>query len=296
MSSQKQKAFHRYIRGIILLGLAMLLFKLLVTGNIEHFIAPKMTRFTYVAFAVFLFLGCLQVCRNGEVEQKDCNCCAHHSAPESRMKVVLLYALFVIPIVSAFLFSNVTIDGSLASKRGMNQSAQAKSVEKQVIKEKQVSSDWRELLVDQEEEPIQNLPTSEQSSEQLEKTIMNQKKIQIEDKNYIQTMNIIGQDVLGFKGKEITFTGFVYNDKEVKGDKTVVARYGITCCIADASVWGMIVTGKEMKKFPEETWVQVTGLLDETTYKGTLFPLVKVSKVEKIEKPKDPYVYDALPQ
>lgn len=125
---------------------------------------------------------------------------------------------------------------------------------------------------------------------------MNQKKIQIEDKNYIQTMNIIGQDVLGFKGKEITFTGFIYNDKEVKGNKTVVARYGITCCIADASVWGMIVSGKEMKKFPEETWIQVTGLLDETTYKGTLFPLVKVSKVEKIEKPNDPYVYDALPQ
>ncbi|PDY47855.1 TIGR03943 family putative permease subunit [Bacillus pseudomycoides] len=296
MSNQERKVFHRYIRGIILIGLSMLLFKLLVTGNIDHFIAPKMTKFTYVAFAVFLLLGCLQVWGNGEEKEKDCHCCEHHVLPKSRMKIVLLYALFVIPIVSAFLFSNVTINGSLAANRGMNQSAQEKSVEQKVPQTKQISSDWKELLVDQEEEPIQNLPTSEQSPEQLEKTIMNQKEIQIDDKNYIQTMNIIGKDVLGFKGKQITFTGFIYNDKEVKGDKTVVARYGITCCIADASVWGMIVSGEEIKQFPEETWVKITGLLDETTYKGTLFPLVKVSKVEKIEKPKAPYVYDALRQ
>ncbi|OUM49716.1 TIGR03943 family protein [Bacillus pseudomycoides] len=160
------------------------------------------------------------------------------------MKIVLLYALFVIPIVSAFLFSNVTINGSLAANREMNQSAQAKSVEQKVPQTKQISSDWRELLVDQEEEPIQNLPTSEQ----LEKTIMNQKEIQIDDKNYIQTMNIIGKDVLGFKGKQITFTGFIYNDKEVKGDKIVVARYGITCCIADASVWRLfLIKNSDMK-------------------------------------------------
>ena len=29
---------------------------------------------------------------------------------------------------------------------------------------------------------------------------------------------------------------------------------------------------------------------------GMLFPLVKISKVEKIKKPANPYVYDALPQ
>ncbi|MBO1578552.1 TIGR03943 family protein [Bacillus sp. XF8] len=296
MRNHEQRKFHSYIRGIILIGFAMLLFKLLVTGNIDHFIAPKMIKFTYVAFAVSLLLGCLQVWKNGEEKQNACHCCEHHTAPKSKMGVFLLYSLFLIPIVSAFLFSNVTIDGSLASNRGMNQSAQAKSVEQKVPQTKQVSSDWRELLVDKEEEPIQNLPSSEQSPEELERNIIKQKTIQVDDKNYIQTMNIIGQDVLGFKGKQITFTGFTYNDKEVKGDKTVVARYGITCCVADASVWGMIVSGNEISTFSEETWVKVTGILDETTYKGTLFPLVKVSKVEKVEKPKNPYVYDALPQ
>ncbi|MRR41304.1 TIGR03943 family putative permease subunit, partial [Bacillus anthracis] len=50
------------------------------------------------------------------------------------------------------------------------------------------------------------------------------------------------------------------------------------------------------EKYPEETWVKVTGILDKTTYKRMPFPRVKISKLEKINKPADPYVYDALLQ
>ncbi|CAM3961676.1 TIGR03943 family putative permease subunit [Bacillus sp. GX] len=294
MEEQEQKAYHRYIRGIILIGLAMLLFKLLVTGNIYNFIAPKMIKFTYIAFVVILLLGSLQVWRDGREKQDDCNCCKHHTALKSGMKSFFVYVLFVVPIISAFLFGSVTIDGSLAGKRGMTQSVQARSMEKNEKEGIQANSNWKEILVDQDE--TSNLKVTDQVEEQLEKSMLGQRKIQVEDKDYVQTMSIIGQDVKGFKGKEITFSGFIYNDKDVTGDKAVVARYGITCCIADASVWGMIVAGENVKKLPQETWVKITGLLDETTYKGTLFPLVKVNKVEKINKPTDPYVYDALPQ
>ncbi|HFK1546170.1 MULTISPECIES: TIGR03943 family putative permease subunit [Bacillus] len=294
MEEQEQKAYHRYIRGIILIGLAMLLFKLLVTGNIYNFIAPKMIKFTYIAFVVILLLGSLQVWRDGREKQDDCNCCKHHTALKSGMKSFFVYVVFVVPIISAFLFGSVTIDGSLAGKRGMTQSVQARSMEKNEKEGIQANSNWKEILVDQDE--TSNLKVTDQVEEQLEKSMLGQRKIQVEDKDYVQTMSIIGQDVKGFKGKEITFSGFIYNDKDVTGDKAVVARYGITCCIADASVWGMIVAGENVKKLPQETWVKITGLLDETTYKGTLFPLVKVNKVEKINKPTDPYVYDALPQ
>ncbi|MGM2765923.1 TIGR03943 family putative permease subunit [Bacillus sp. PGP15] len=290
MEEQEQKAYHRYIRGIILIGLAMLLFKLLVTGNIYNFIAPKMIKFTYIAFVVILLLGSLQVWRDGREKQDDCNCCKHHTALKSGMKSFFVYVVFVVPIISAFLFGSVTIDGSLAGKRGMTQSVQARSMEKNEKEGIQANPDW------QEQDETSNLKVTDQVEEQLEKSMLGQRKIQVEDKDYVQTTSIIGQDVKGFKGKEITFSGFIYNDKDVTGDKAVVARYGITCCIADASVWGMIVAGENVKKLPQETWVKITGFLDETTYKGTLFPLVKVNKVEKINKPTDPYVYDALPQ
>lgn len=290
MEKEEQKAYHRYIRGIILIGLAMLLFKLLVTGNIYNFIAPKMIKFTYIAFVVLLLLGSLQVWRDGREKQDDCNCCKYHTASKSGMKSLFVYVLFVVPIISAFLFGSVTIDGSLAGKRGMNQSVQARSMEKNEKEGIRANSDSKE------QDETSNLKGTEQVGEQLTKSMLGQRKIQVEDKDYVQTMNIIGQDVNGFKGKEITFAGFIYKDKDVIGNKAVVARYGITCCIADASVWGMIVTGQNVEKFSEETWVKVTGILDKTIYKRMPFPLVKISKLEKINKPADPYVYDALPQ
>ncbi|KOS28752.1 hypothetical protein ADK17_10200 [Bacillus anthracis] len=290
MEKEEQKAYHRYIRGIMLIGIAMLLFKLLVTGNIYNFIAPKMIKFTYIAFVVLLLLGSLQVWRDGREKQDDCKCCKYHTASKLGMKSLFVYVLFVVPIISAFLFGSVTIDGSLAGKRGMNQSVQARSMEKNEKEGIRANSDSKE------QDETSNLKVTEQVEEQLTKSMLGQRKIQVEDKDYVQTMGIIGQDVNGFKGKELTFTGFIYKDKDVRGNKAVVARYGITCCIADASVWGMIVTGQNVEKFPEETWVKVTGILDKTTYKRMPFPLVKISKLEKINKPADPYVYDALLQ
>ena len=88
MGKEEQKAYHCYIRGIILIGLAMLLFKLLVTGNIYNFIAPKMIKFTYIAFVVILILV-LYKFERWKRKQHDCNCCKHHTTSKSGIKVSL---------------------------------------------------------------------------------------------------------------------------------------------------------------------------------------------------------------
>ena len=88
-----------------------------------------MIKFTYIAFVVILILVLYKF---GEMEEKqhDCNCCKHHTTSKSGIKSFFVYVLFVVPIVSAFLFGSVTIDGSLAGKRGMNQSVQSRSLER----------------------------------------------------------------------------------------------------------------------------------------------------------------------
>ncbi|MCP1123281.1 TIGR03943 family protein [Bacillus sp. 3103sda1] len=290
MEEQEKRGFHIYIRGIILIGFAMLLFKLLITGHIDNFIAPRMVKLIYVATIVSLLLGCLQVWRSGNEKLKACHCCEEHVLPKTKIGTCFFYGLFLIPIISAFLFSSVSLDGSVAAKRGMNQSTQTKPQKE--------NDDWKRLLVDGEEPQTANVPSSQASSQapsdDLEKELLKKKSIQINDKNYMAAIDIIGRDVIGFKGKEINFSGFVYRDTDVKGEQVVVARYGITCCIADATVYGMIVSGEGITKLQNETWVTITGTLDETTYRGALFPLVKANKVEKIEAPKQPYVYENL--
>lgn len=286
MEEQEKRGFHIYIRGIILIGFAMLLFKLLITGHIDNFIAPRMINLIYVATIVSLLLGCLQIWRSGNEKLKACHCCEEHVLPKTKIGTCLFYGLFLMPIISAFLFSSVSIDGSVAAKRGMNQSTQTKPQKE--------NDDWKRLLVDGEEPQTANVPSSQALSDDLEKELLKKKSIQINDTNYMAAMDIISRDVIGFKGKEVTFSGFVYRDTDVKGEQVVVARYGITCCIADATVYGMIVSGEGVTKLQNETWVTITGTLDETAYRGALFPLVKANKVEKIEAPKQPYVYEPL--
>ena len=81
--------------------------------------------------------------------------------------------------------------------------------------------------------------------------MLGQRKLQVKDKDYVQTMNVIGQNVNWFKGKEITFLGFIYKDKDVTGNKAVVLIwYNLLYC--GCISLGMIVTGKNIEKFQKK--------------------------------------------
>ncbi|WP_217563348.1 DUF1980 domain-containing protein, partial [Paenibacillus sp. GbtcB18] len=70
--------------------------------------------------------------------------CVHHRELKLGLKRYFVYVLFVVPIISAFLFGGVTNDGSLAGNRGMNQSVQARSMEKNEKEGIQANFDWKE--------------------------------------------------------------------------------------------------------------------------------------------------------
>src|SRR4051812_18237401 len=109
-------SFHHLIRGIILIGFMLLLFKLLLTNHITLLIAPKMIRFIYFTLFIFLTLGVLLIIRGTSEKKQDyhCDCDGEHSYPTSIGKSLLLYLLFIIPITTGFLFANNVLDSSMA--------------------------------------------------------------------------------------------------------------------------------------------------------------------------------------
>jgi uncharacterized repeat protein (TIGR03943 family) len=277
MHREHNESFHMYIRGIILIGFTMLLFKLLVTGNIQNFIAPRMIHFVYITLFICLLLGIVQIWRSGTKTTASCSCGEEHEIPNTTGSL-LLYSLFIIPIVTGFLFSDSIIDGSVAAKRGINFGRQ---------------QDLNgQLLTDGEENPNQLVQEPPKGYfEKLERELQSLNTIVVDDERYISIMDVIGKDVTGFKGKAITLTGFIHREENMEKDTAVIARFGITCCVADASVFGMLATGKDVASLTDDTWVRVTGTLDETMYIDALFPIVKVTNIEKIPEPKMPYVY-----
>ncbi|MFP5109014.1 DUF1980 domain-containing protein [Neobacillus sp. C211] len=122
-------SFHHLLRGIILIGFMLLLFKLLLTNNISLLIAPKMLRFIYFTIFVLLILGVLLILR-GTSNQKHiyhCDCDSDHSFPNTFGKSLFLYLLFIIPITTGFLFANNVLDSSVAMNRNIKLGASSQN-------------------------------------------------------------------------------------------------------------------------------------------------------------------------
>ncbi|MFP5107448.1 TIGR03943 family putative permease subunit [Neobacillus sp. C211] len=83
----------------------------------------------------------------------------------------------------------------------------------------------------------------------------------------------------------------MYREKEFMQNQIIVARFGITCCVADASVYGMMVNG-EVAALPKDKWVQVTGKIEQTQFNGETIPVLKINQLSKITAPQAPYVFD----
>ncbi|AOM81831.1 TIGR03943 family putative permease subunit [Salisediminibacterium beveridgei] len=119
-------SYHAFIQGIILLGFALLMLSLILTGNIVYYIAPTMMPFIYFALAVFTLLGVVQVLRGtrnpaGEGHEHDHNCSCDHDHEIKGPPVVkaLIYSIFILPILFGFTLPDQSLDSSIAANRGI---------------------------------------------------------------------------------------------------------------------------------------------------------------------------------
>ncbi|MBT2728531.1 TIGR03943 family protein [Bacillus sp. ISL-75] len=294
-------SFHHLLRGIILIGFMLLLFKLLLTKNIFLLIAPKMLRFIYFTLFILLILGVLLIIR-ATSDQKHiyhCDCDSDHSYPTTFSKGLFLYLLFIIPITTGFLFANNVLDSSVAMNRNIKLGAssqntnQIKAVKNNTKSAKtNSSSDNSKInptssLLDNQPEPL-----TETEYSKLKEKMLQTKNIKINDELYVPMMNIIQENLSSMIGKTVTTRGFVYREKNFMQNQIIVARFSITCCTADASVYGMMAKGN-VATLPKDKWVQLTGTIEQTQYEGGSIPIIKIKQISKIEAPKQPYVFDA---
>jgi uncharacterized repeat protein (TIGR03943 family) len=87
-------------------------------------------------------------------------------------------------------------------------------------------------------------------------------------------------------GEPVDFVGFVSIRDDTPADEILLARYIITCCVADATIAEVRVVNVTPGQFSNEDWVRVTG---------TIYPLgreviVDASDVVAVERPDHPYM------
>jgi putative membrane protein len=128
--------------------------------------------------------------------------------------------------------------------------------------------------------------------EELEAKMLKMKKIVLTEENYIAMTNIMDKNPEKFSGKEVEMLGFVYREDDFKEDQFVVARFGLSCCVADASVYGTLASIADGEKYQQDEWVKVSGVIKSVKYQDWVLPNVEIQSIKKVEQPKEPYVYE----
>lgn len=92
-------------------------------------------------------------------------------------------------------------------------------------------------------------------------------------------------------GQSAKVTGFVFRDKRFGPDQFMIARYVVTCCVADATVAGIVVRSPQAASLAADQWVEVSGVFEPGKLGTEDLPILSASAVAEAEVPSQPYLY-----
>ncbi|MDF2909990.1 MAG: putative rane protein [Sporolactobacillus laevolacticus] len=285
---EQRIAFHHYLRGILLGGMALFLFRLAIYGDLKYYLSPKLVIYTRIAIIALALLSLVHLVFPPEHDHDHCDDCSHdHPLPKKGLRSLIFYSLFLLPVLTGFIFPNHTLGSDVAVNRTFKQfdstasGGAASATRSQTAANKKTS------------QPIgaQKQPISQKQFNALKNKLLKQDKIVVDDQHYTYILNIIEQNLNAFRGKKLELIGFVYRDKSLSSDEIMTARFDITCCIADASVYGILTKGNVIG-LKKDAWVRVSGIIGAAKHAGAQVPVLNQPNIIPIAEPNRPYVYD----
>ncbi|MFC5714103.1 TIGR03943 family putative permease subunit [Thalassorhabdus alkalitolerans] len=334
MENQTDTSFHAYIRGIILIGFALLQLGMIISGSIRLYIAPTMLPFVYAATIVLFILGVIQILRSTSKKNEDfyCDCGSDHSMTGRPLTKVMIYGIFVAPVVLGFSLPDQVLDSSVAANRGIQYgsgiftsptSSPSPATPAAEASEEQDTANRAEAYLDNPEQYLDDLESGAISAsgdslgeiseeehymmedlyeeeeldshyKEIADAYENQDEVIITEDNFLDMVSAMDIHLDSFKGKEIEVSGFVYREPEFNENQMVVARFSMTCCIADATVYGLLVESEEAVHYEEDSWVTIRGTIQEGEYGGFTMPSVHLQEITEIDEPDMPYVFPSF--
>ncbi|MGO0062025.1 TIGR03943 family putative permease subunit [Brevibacillus fluminis] len=312
---------HYFLRSYILLGFTVLLTRLLITGDIQYYLAPRLHMLCHVTLGIMLLLtiASLTQALTG-AKANDCDCGGDHGLPRGLIRSTLFYGLFIVPLAMGFLLPHKILGSELAQKKGVNLLAgNAKElIATQSSRSPNKAGSSAPAQPDGTMEPARS-PTPQQTKEApkqqskklgdaeirklfqsnnfgdyyTEKAMFMYKQpiITMDDKLFLDGLTILDLYPKEFEGHELETTGFVYRQPDFSDSEFVAARFTVSCCTADATVAGVLVEAQNAKAFATDSWVKIKGTLTMTSLNGSQFLMLKAERITPVKAPKTPYVY-----
>ncbi len=93
-------------------------------------------------------------------------------------------------------------------------------------------------------------------------------------------------------GQEADVIGFVYRDSRFDENQFMVARFTLSCCVADALAIGLVVQlPEDSSTYAADSWVRVEGHFEERSFDNAVLLVLVADVVTPVEQPDQPYLY-----
>ena len=267
------------IRFLILFGYFILTLYLHLSGKLNQYINLHYSYLAYITMFLSLLLAIVQayICFKRLKE---------HSHLHSFSAKLASFGLLSLPLLVGFTFPTVTLDSQTVSAKGYYFPL-SEGTDKAIQASEGTSSQFLKPDTSRFYSHTAYIDTVRKSADKY----LSQSSIVITDENYLEIMEVIYDFPNEFEGKEIEFTGFVYNDPN-HANSQFVFRFGIMHCIADSGVFGLLTTGNT-NQYENNTWVRVRGKISNHYHKelNQVLPTLEVQSFIKVDKPENTYVY-----
>ncbi len=289
MCLKKKLNLNELVWLLILIGFTYYFYMIISTNKLTLFVHPKMVKYVKFALGFFILLIVFQA-KNIYSFKK----------PKS---FKFGYIIFLIPITLGFLVKPVGMSADNAINKGFSLTSQLKI---NTLKHNHtVLEDGTEVCEhnDGNTHFAQNTNISENTNVTLKNPLDNitgekGKTISMTSENFINIYEDIYGNPQNYLGKLINMKGFIYKQKGLNKDEFILSRIVVSCCAADAQLVGILCGNSEEKTLTEGTWVNIEGILSQREYKDaksgeiSVIPMIKVSKVEKLDAQNNEYIYN----
>jgi len=92
-------------------------------------------------------------------------------------------------------------------------------------------------------------------------------------------------------GQPVDVIGFVYTEPTFDPGTFMVARFTVSCCVADAAAIGLPVAYADSAALPQGEWVRVRGTMQVGEFRGETLPIIQAASIEVVPQPDHPYLY-----
>ncbi|MGX7244240.1 TIGR03943 family putative permease subunit [Enterococcus quebecensis] len=278
------------IRFLILVGYSTLMMYLQVSGRLNQYINVHYQYLAILSMVLSFVLAIVQlIIWNKEGDQKESDH-HHHNHDEhdhglnKPYQKGIAYFLLALPLIVGFMFPTISLDTSIVEAKGFNFPLSKESVGDPDVQTQYLKPDTS-IYFDKTD-------YNEQMKKALKKYIKDD-HVAVTDENYLEVMELIYNYPSEFIGKTVSYKGFVFNSTQNEQTDAFVFRFGIIHCVADSGVFGLLTHMPKEQHLKNNDWVELTGTIHSNYYAPFKrdIPVVDVTKVKKVDAPKNQYVY-----